>query len=182
MILLSPLSKRLFRTEPKWERRREGGDAAWGTSHLTSVCVCVFFLAWRATRRLADYPLSRHTHTHTHYTGLNKQATRPAQSARLFPPERKRRGCETTSDRHQPLVCNPCFHIYRVVPMSFPPAFIEQAIVTVLTASQSAGRTRAKCHFTEPLQYSTTLPGVLLESLLINSLREHATIGFFGVS
>lgn len=50
----------------------------------------------------------------------------------------------------------------------------------ILTASQSAGNMHAKCHFTNPLQYSTN-SRVLLESLLINSLWEHMTTGF-GVS
>lgn len=98
-----------------------------------------------AARRLPTLPSQAQT-------GLNKQTVRPAESTRH--PAMERRCCETTSD-NKPLVCNLCIHIYCASPLSSP-VFTKRAIMSALSASQSAGRTRAKCHFTEPLQHSTT--------------------------
>lgn len=49
---------------------------------------------------------------------------------------------------------------------------LPKTFMTILATSQSAGIMFAKCHFAEPLQYSTNFRA-LSESLSINSLLEH---------
>lgn len=166
MILLLLLSKRLFK-RPKVGEKEERWGRNVGTRHLTSV----FCMESTCGLQIAHFP------------GRHRRWIKQTSHTVGWWPYRAcvASGCGMSNAS----VYLSCTQLFVTPAVAFSVLYLylkkkKSPVMCILTASQSAGNMHAKCHFTNPLQYSTN-SRVLLESLLINSLWEHMTTGF-GVS